>query len=654
MQSSTFSERSTAGVFSNSSDFILNLYNSVVGDVHETPDNFLATLARYTIRGAEFDSSERDPPPRCHPGTRKAIVDRIWHWFCNPRRTKRMLWLVGPAGVGKSAIMQTLAELVVGKAILATLFFSVNGRNNAARVIVTLAYRIAVQYPPYREFLRTRLAGDSKLMEKSITAQFSALIVDPFITLGIYKGPHPLIFIIDGLDECKGATEQCLLLGLISYFSISFPDAPLLWVMAGRPEAHITTFLSCKRLLPCYDKEEVVINSTEACQDMERFLRAEFQRIRASNPVIRSLFPQWPTENDFLKLLMAAGGLFAYAATGARFIGDPMYGDPISRFQLVLRLIDASIPLPVPENPASTNHPMAHLRALYRHILSQITPDTLPHTIEILAYVILPYWDCPALAFMCTWLGMAPQVVYRALHHLHSVLSIPSPGDARNEGVIVYHKSFSDFLLDSQLSGIETGTEDDEFYRNAVRGLRILSNIPRTGSDLHQYIVPLWPYIEPASPDLEDDQLFIYTGACDEVAHLSDVLRSGKIPLPTIIHGLMVVNWEYDGSEPDLLPDIFDGNSEISKRLDDEGGFLDVPVKFPDLDIFLPVGPLNLHLYQPHNLPSAQKRRKPLKALETSDSRTQVLLSYLEYAKSHTRRLYKSIHREWLPRVGAL
>ncbi|KAF9439586.1 hypothetical protein P691DRAFT_650413, partial [Macrolepiota fuliginosa MF-IS2] len=67
-------------------------------------------LEKHTIRGAEFDSSERDPSPRCHPGTRLRIVERAQEVFANYRNAERLLWIVGPAGVGKSAIMQTLAE----------------------------------------------------------------------------------------------------------------------------------------------------------------------------------------------------------------------------------------------------------------------------------------------------------------------------------------------------------------------------------------------------------------------------------------------------------------------------------------------------------------------------------------------------------------
>ncbi|KAF9442214.1 hypothetical protein P691DRAFT_501514 [Macrolepiota fuliginosa MF-IS2] len=102
----------------------------------------LPWLAEYTMQGAEFDSSDRDPPPRCHPGTRTTITNKIHHWLENPRLEKRLFWLRGLAGVGKSAIIQTVAEKLSDQGRLgASLFFSrTNGRRDPRQVFTTLAY----------------------------------------------------------------------------------------------------------------------------------------------------------------------------------------------------------------------------------------------------------------------------------------------------------------------------------------------------------------------------------------------------------------------------------------------------------------------------------------------------------------------------------
>ncbi|KAF9441485.1 hypothetical protein P691DRAFT_683745, partial [Macrolepiota fuliginosa MF-IS2] len=57
----------------------------------------------YIIPGAEYNSAARDPPPRCHPDTRTQIRAELYKRFND---STRIVWMHGPAGVGKSAIMQ--------------------------------------------------------------------------------------------------------------------------------------------------------------------------------------------------------------------------------------------------------------------------------------------------------------------------------------------------------------------------------------------------------------------------------------------------------------------------------------------------------------------------------------------------------------------
>ena len=65
--------------------------------------------------GAAYDSRERDPAPRCLAGTRKEILKEIETWIEAGHQGKSILWLHGPAGAGKSAIAQTVAETCAGR-----------------------------------------------------------------------------------------------------------------------------------------------------------------------------------------------------------------------------------------------------------------------------------------------------------------------------------------------------------------------------------------------------------------------------------------------------------------------------------------------------------------------------------------------------------
>ncbi|KXN88525.1 hypothetical protein AN958_07233 [Leucoagaricus sp. SymC.cos] len=469
------------------------------------------------MRGAEYDSSERDPPPKCHPGTRQKIIERIQFWF---------------------------------QSMISTLFFSATQRrSDPHKVITTLTYRIAVHYPPYHKFLRSALAADPKLIEKSIKTQFSAFIVRPFVKLKIYTGSNPLIIFIDGLDECEGREEQLLFLALISYFTKSYPEAPLLWVVASRPEEHITTFLARKRLKSCHDKEEVSIDSTEACEDMERYLHLEFEKIRASNPVIRTLFPLWPPENDFLKLLIAAVGHFAYGTTVIRFIS---HGDPISRFQLILDLINTA----TSGSGDSTLRPMAQLDALYEHLVSQVEPEDRPVVKDILGFLHTNFslsfgGSDRRMAFVCNWLGMPPNVAYSALRQLHSVLDVPPPDAGLDEPIEIYHKSFSDFLCDPNRSGRSRfwlGTEEDRIHHHVSRAFRVFQNIPsyNTGEPLllpYREIVLSWLYSGDSDTTRnlkERDQRQMWRLASSEIDETA--LSIAHFPSPQVAHAVRLID----------------------------------------------------------------------------------------------------------------
>ncbi|KAF9445442.1 hypothetical protein P691DRAFT_652502, partial [Macrolepiota fuliginosa MF-IS2] len=323
-------------------------------------------FAKHVIPGAAFDSSARNPPPRSHPRTRLAVVGRARGFIADRKRNKKILWIVGPAGVGKSAIMQTITESVQADrnsniTLGASLFFSINGRNDGTKTFTTLAYQLAVQDPSYRDFVEKEWASDPTVTDKLLPVQFNKFIVQPFAQRATNKR---LLITIDGLDECDDHNTQCEILGLITFFSAKYPTAPLVWIIASRPEPHITTFFSRTGVLSSYEKEEITINSNVARGDVECYLRYRLEEIRTKSPALVHV-ARWPAKADFKKLAAASGGLFAYACTATGFIDDPAYGNPPAQFRQVLEVIDG-IPSQQGRNHTS---PMANLDALYVRIL---------------------------------------------------------------------------------------------------------------------------------------------------------------------------------------------------------------------------------------------------------------------------------------------
>ncbi|XP_006464111.1 hypothetical protein AGABI2DRAFT_48544, partial [Agaricus bisporus var. bisporus H97] len=287
-------------------------------------------LLEKTIPGAAFDSSTRDPPPRCHPGTRLAVLTRCLEFIANPNGTKKMYWVVGKAGVGKSAIMQTVADSYFSsESPGASIFFSINGRNDGAKTIITLAYQLSASCEPYRALIEYEITRKPSLLQSSLAVQFKKFIIEPFAHYPQLNPSGRVLVIIDGLDECDKSDIQRELLQLICDYCSTYPSSPIVWIIASRPEPHLTSFFAQDTVKAVYVKEEILVDSDAARRDVEKYLRDELAKIQKEfclNPRSR-----WPPEQDLWKLANASSGLFVFADTAIKYVGDRTFGNPTSQ-----------------------------------------------------------------------------------------------------------------------------------------------------------------------------------------------------------------------------------------------------------------------------------------------------------------------------------
>ena len=123
-------------------------------------------LQQHISPGAFHNSDERYDPPMCHPHTRGAVLKKIRKWVKDANKVALFLWLYGPVGAGKSAIAQTIAELLEKAGLLAaTFFFSRNaaGRNDKTLLIATLVYQLLISIPEIRVRVLGALEQDPAL-----------------------------------------------------------------------------------------------------------------------------------------------------------------------------------------------------------------------------------------------------------------------------------------------------------------------------------------------------------------------------------------------------------------------------------------------------------------------------------------------------------
>jgi len=156
--------------------------------------------------GAMHDSNERYDAPKCHEDTRKAVIKDITSWVLDTKDTL-ILWISAPAGSGKSAILQKIAELFQDSGGLAASFFfsrTAAQRQTEAHLIATIAAQLAVSIPATRPFIDQAVRDDLSVFDKTLPVQMKRLVIQPLICASLQAGRSsqwPSLLVIDGLDE---------------------------------------------------------------------------------------------------------------------------------------------------------------------------------------------------------------------------------------------------------------------------------------------------------------------------------------------------------------------------------------------------------------------------------------------------------------------
>ncbi|KAF5360339.1 hypothetical protein D9756_005088 [Leucocoprinus leucothites] len=469
-------------------DFVIH-NQTIISQIISCGDIGFRIIGEKRMIGAEVESSTRKYAPRCHPDTRKSLQHSVMEWIAAERsydmswerreRVPRMLWVMGPAGVGKSALAQTIAEKMKAKGQLgATLFFSrPDGRDDPEQVIPTLAYQLAVKHPKYKPILNQRLADDPYLLEKTLRLQFKELITDPFSII-MAQDPStrhkPLLVILDGLDECNSEEAQCEFIELITEHVRSTHEFPLLWMVCSRPEWHFRYLLSRPDFPTTCRREHMTIDNPEARRDVALVLRDEFAEIyrRFSDYLPRI----WPSEESLQTIIVKASGLFALATTITRFVGDTNVHDPQSQLQICLDCLNGL---------SERVGPFERLDYLYRGICSTIPLEDLPIVKRILGVCVI-YSESISLPAqqLANFLGLKQSKFDFSLRKLHSVIKVPIGVEAQQNGIQFYHASFSDFLQRSERSS-QYSVHDDKVYLDvAMRALQWQMHSEHGGPDL--------------------------------------------------------------------------------------------------------------------------------------------------------------------------
>ncbi|PPQ93115.1 hypothetical protein CVT25_003350 [Psilocybe cyanescens] len=406
-------------------------------------------LQEYVAHGAFHDSGERFDPPKCHDNTRVAIIKKIMDWISGldeDTREALIMWLYGAAGAGKSAIAQTIAEILDGQHFfLASFFFGRNDpqRGTAKLLVTTLAYQLAVKLPPmFRERLGLAFEKDPLINTRSLEAQFKALIREPLLELLQFfsSTKKHIVVIIDGLDECEDTKVQARIIDL-SFNLLRGRDIPLKILIVSRPEMDISASFDTK---PFYTLARIALDDDyQSEEDIRHFLEDKLNEINTQHR-LRSYIPiGWPADDSLDTLVQKSSGQFIYASTVVKYVASPRHR-PMHRLDVVLGI----------QLPKAGDSPFAELDALYRQILMGVEDVDL--VLQIIGFVVLhPPNFFNSVAFIEAFFSLAPGDVQLLMQDLSSLISVenhPCYSDGSMSTVRLLHAFLKDYLLDQSRS----------------------------------------------------------------------------------------------------------------------------------------------------------------------------------------------------------
>ncbi|TEB30700.1 hypothetical protein FA13DRAFT_527798 [Coprinellus micaceus] len=373
---------------------------------------------------------------------------------------KKILWLTGPAGTGKTAIAGSITEMCDELDLLAGGFFFASfaaseSRRSKRCLVATLAYDLILPLDddhPFRRAVIAAILRDPSVFCRRLKDQLRVVLVKPlFNTRHQFDAATlPKVFVLDGLNEVQALNsgkldkhgarlanetdQEEILLALLS--ASNDPAFPFRIVVASRPERVIRNFFST--YANHATKENFLDEKYDPDPDITLFLVPRFAEFRRRYRLPLS----WPSEKDIQRLVNTASGQFIYAATVVRFLEGGSHPNPRDLLEAILSC----------RYQAQAVSALAPLDVLYTGIIMS-SPDPL----LAFRWLIVIDADHNAPASFVNQLLQDSEGQLEAdylLENLTSLIRMP-PAEDHPSPYELYHKCLVSFLLYQGLSDQE-------------------------------------------------------------------------------------------------------------------------------------------------------------------------------------------------------
>ncbi|KAG8818106.1 hypothetical protein FRC18_000259 [Serendipita sp. 400] len=326
-------------------------------------------------------------------------------------------------GIGKTSVANSICSRLHAEKILGGSFFCRRDDPNLSNpdyVLPTLTCRLAETWGPFRKVVAAELSKDPHITPKSTEGELLSKLLKSLKN----QPPHPLVLVIDALDECGDDKARGSILRRIFDATSSVPW--LKFLLTSRPEGDIDAFFQHPDRFGRYLLED--LSKDDKSQEDIRYFT---QKRLSSIAVAKHLGKVWPQEDMVNKIVIQARGLFIFVETLWRLVKDepeaPKYlsqildessGDALGDlYRLYSSILESRIPREGTEfkSTMGTILVVATYRPLCAETIAMLTGRE--------AYVVK------------TWVDSMNSLLYR--------------DERRNGGIRVRHLSIIDFLTSS-------------------------------------------------------------------------------------------------------------------------------------------------------------------------------------------------------------
>lgn len=368
----------------------------------------------------------------CTEGTRQSILGELLIWAMNPN-DKRIFWLNGMAGTGKTTIAFSFCEALRKLGILGATFFcsrNVADCSTVENIPPSIAYQLALYSAQIMDALTSVLDSNHGRPCQNLDVLFDRMLVKPLKNDPAQFAKAPPIIVIDALDECSDAKQAEEFVRSLWAHTGSLP---VKFFVTSRPEPHFHGIVygnddSSLRRFHLHNVENSLVR-----EDIRLFVHQELGRLGNEGT------GKWTSL--LKKLVDNAGCLFIYAATASRYVIESP-PDPDSQTE---RLEEIILQEPDSEGTSAVD-------GIYKVILDASFKKYGAKK-EVMALgrilqAIVCLQDPLSIRDLASFIELGENRIRGLLSGFHSVLLIP--GDQQHGPIQILHGSFPDYLLKSR------------------------------------------------------------------------------------------------------------------------------------------------------------------------------------------------------------